>query len=215
MPRRDRRRDMARRRRVRDMRARRDRARDMGYDSAYDRAYDRGYYGSDGADYDYAGRGRGDSARRRGDRGDYADYGDYGYDMESDYARRRDRARRRRDSRRGGRDYASDEDYLEDDELMEWAKELLKDVEEKDKQMMTRENIIKRAKEMGIEFEDFTEDELVVTTLVMYTDYSKTLGSGNIDLFIKLAKDWLCDEDAEVQYGEKLAVYYEEIVTGE
>lgn len=46
----------------------------------------------------------------------------------------------------------------------------------------------------------------------MYTDYKNTLGKGNVDIYIRLAKDFLCDEDASVKYGEKLAVYYEDIV---
>lgn len=213
MPRRDRRMDMARRRR--DMR---DRRRDMR--SRRDRRYDMGYYGGDGnSEYsgrydstmysdDYARGGRRSQSGRESDR-----HYEYPYYMnEYDYAGRR---MGRRDYNRYGRDYGSDEDYLEDEELMEWSRELLREVEEKDKAFLTRENITKRAKEMGITFDDFTEDELVVATLMVYTDYSKTLGTGNMDLYIRLAKDWLCDEDAEVQYGEKLAVYYDEIVMGD
>lgn len=66
--------------------------------------------------------------------------------------------------------------------------------------------------DIRVEFNKFNEDEFYVTVLMMYTDYKNTLGKGNVDIYIRLAKDFLCDEDASVKYGEKLAVYYEDIV---
>lgn len=212
MPRRDRRRDMARRRRMRDMRSRRDRRYDMGYyDGNYDSEHYSRYDSTMYPEHDYARMGRRSQSSREYDRHYEYPY----YVMENDYTRMGRRDYRGRDYNRYGYDYESGEDYLSDEELMDWSRELLKDVEEKDKAFLTRENITRRAKEMGINFDDFTEDELVVATLMVYTDYSKTLGTGNMDLYIRLAKDWLCDEDAEVQYGEKLAVYHDEIVMGE
>ena len=35
-----------------------------------------------------------------------------------------------------------------------------------------------------------------------------------LEVYLRLAKDWLCDEDTAVQYGEKLAVYYDAVVEG-
>ena len=110
-----------------------------------------------------------------------------------------------------GYDYGDDE-FLSDEELMDWSRELLRDVEEKDKPIMTREHITQKAKEMGIQFKDYTEDELVVATLMVYTDYKKTLGTGNVDLYIRLGRDWLEDEDSELKGGEKLAAYYDEVI---
>lgn len=68
--------------------------------------------------------------------------------------------------------------------------------------------------------EDRKNDEGIMFTLhlsrkryyAINTDYKNTLGKGNVDIYIRLAKDFLCDEDASVKYGEKLAVYYEDIV---
>ena len=77
------------------------------------------------------------------------------------------------------------------------------------------EKVIKRAYDMSIEFDKFSEEEFYVTVLMLYTDYKDTIGKGNAEIYIKLAKDFLCDEDAELQYGEKLAAYYEDIVIGE
>ena len=74
--------------------------------------------------------------------------------------------------------------------------------------------IMKKAQEMGIKFDKFTEEEFYTTVLMLYSDYKSSLGTANADIYLKLAKDWLCDEDAEMQYGEKLAAYYESVVEG-
>lgn len=203
-------------RRMRDMRrSRRDSRRDMARGG---RGRDRNY-GSDYGDYGYdmeydmarggrGGRGGRDSARGR-------DYGDYG---RGDYGRG-DYARGGRRSGRDSRDYGYDYDYdyadgLEDEELMEWSKELIEGVEPNMKQHFTKEAFERKAKELGINDDKFEYAELYTTTLMLYDDYKKTLGSGNIDLYIRLAKDWLEDEDSELKGSEKLATYYDEIVCG-
>lgn len=239
MPRRDRRRmrDMARRR-MRDMRnpygsrggyvvsdrrdyasRRMDRNYEMDYAGRYgDREYDSNYDYTDYPEYDYARGGRSSQSDREYDRHysypmmyeDYARTGrnrDRGYSDMTDYARGRGRDR-------GYYDYY-DGDYLEDEDLMEWSKKLMKEVEENDKQFFSKENIERKAEEMGIKFDKFSFPEFYTTALMMYTDYHTTIGSGNMEVYLKLAKDWLCDEDAELQYGEKLSAYYESIVEGE
>ena len=158
--------------------------------------YDDGYY--DGR--------RGEMRNSVGGRGgrDGHDYPmDYmGYDRRRDY--------------RGYRDYAGDYgEKLTRDELDRWSRELMSSVEEKDRQMFSKENVLKKAREMGIKFEEVSEDEFYVTTLMMLTDYCKTLGTASMDLYLKLAKDWLWDEDADVQGGEKLAVYFDNVIAGE
>ena len=112
-------------------------------------------------------------------------------------------------------DYAGAESpYLTDQELMEWDKRLLDSMEEHAKQSFKKEQVLKEAKEVGIRFDKFTELEFYVTVLMMYTDYHKTLGTANHDIYFKLAKDWLCDEDTALQYGENLAAYHDKVVMG-
>lgn len=157
--------------------------------------YFSGYYGGGEEDFARGGRGRGRDRAMN-------DYGmDYEYDM----------------ARGGRRDYGYDYggEMLEEKEIQHWTKKLEKEVEEKDKQFFTKENIKKKAEEMGIKFDKFSMEEFLVTTLMMYTDYCKTLGTANMEIYLRLAKDWLCDEDAGVKYGEKLAVYYDNIVDPE
>ena len=131
---------------------------------------------------------------------------DYGYDMNYDMRGRYDY----------GYDYAGDYgENLTREELEQWKKKLTNELDEKDKQFFSKENITNKAKQMGINFDKFTEEELEVATMMVYTDYCKTLGTSNMDLYLRLAKDWLEDEDVAVKGGEKLAIYHDCIVEGE
>ena len=165
----------------------------------YDREYRNQIGGGDSAysrrDYEMDNRGRvpfelyGNVNMR-----DYADYNrQYDYDSMMDY---------------GG------DETLSDRELMDWSKKLLKEVPEQYKNYFSLENMEKKAKEMGIEFKDFSFSEFYTTVLMMVTDYSKTLGMSNIDIYMRLAKDWLCDEDSSLQYGKKLSAYYDSVIEG-
>ena len=143
-----------------------------------------GYYGMPEQDY---GRGReygyGDMRSRR----------DYGYDYGYGYG-----------------DYG---ETLSEKELDEWCKKLKGQLDEREKQMFSKEMITQKAKQMGKEMKGFGEKELEVVCLMLYDDYKRSVGQ-NPDLIIKLAFDWLNDEDAKVRGAEKLAVYYDEIVMG-
>ena len=145
-----------------------------------------GYYGMPEQDYGRGGR----------------DYGYPMYDMRGGY----------------GRDYGYDDygDYgetLSEQELEHWCKKLKAQLDEREKQMFSKEMISQKAKQMGKQMEGFGEKELEVATLMVYTDYKQTIGQ-NPDLAIKLAYDWLTDKDVAVKGAEKLAVYYDEIVQG-
>lgn len=168
--------------------------------------------------YDYA-----DGARGRG--GDrmprqYPEYDmDYAmdYDERSDYDMRRDGAdMRRRRSQSTGR-YMRDrhmtgESKLPEEDIEKWTKSLLSEMEDKDRQQFRMDGVVKRAQEMGIVFEKFTPEEFYVTVVMLHTDFSKALGAASMDTYLKMAKAWLCDPDAALRYGKKLAAYYEEIV---
>lgn len=103
----------------------------------------------------------------------------------------------------------AEEGMLTDRELDKWADRLLREVEEKDKPFFKFENIKNRAETMGIKFDEFTPMELLVASLMEYTDYAKTIGTANMDVFIRLGKDFLCDPDSDLKGGEKLAAYYD------
>ena len=167
--------------------------------------YFNGYYGMGEEDFARGGRGGG-----RGRGVDRAGGRDYGYD---DYGMDYARGGRGRDY---GYDYAGDYgENLTKQELEHWKKKLMEKVDDKDKQFFSKENLTQKAKQMGIELEKFSAEELEVATLLMYTDYGKTLGTSNMDLYVRLAKDWLEDKDVAMKGGEKLAVYFDCIVEGE
>lgn len=129
----------------------------------------------------------------RGGRGKGRDYGyDYGYDYAGDYGER-----------------------LTEEELKEWKERLLKEVDSNERQFFTKEQIGQKAKQLGVEMKDYNEEELVVATAMVYTDYCKTAKKyigNNMNFFIELAKDWLEDKDSAVKGGEKLAIYYDCII---
>lgn len=170
-----------------------------------DRRYDRDY-GYEGC---YEGEFRGmsrrderfDDERRPRDYGDYrGGREDYGYPQYHDY---------------GYRDYNYPDyggGYLSNEEIKHWKHKLYEEIDKGEREMLSDEKILKRAKEMGVHYDNFSEEELIVTTLMMFTDYCKTLGKANIDMYIKLAKDFLDDKDANVKYSEKLTAYYDHIV---
>ena len=170
--------------------ARYDRAR---YDSA--NRYDRAHY--DGAEYrpiEIMGRFGGyysmdESDYRRGDynRYDYNRYNDYGgYGM----------------------------DYAENDDLKYYEKKLLSQLDEKQKMMLKKEEVIKKAEQNNVRFEDYDEEEFYIVVLMMATDFGKTLGSSSPDTYIKMAKNWLEDDDASLKYSDKLYEYLDRIVDG-
>lgn len=119
------------------------------------------------------------------------DYGmrDYGYDM-NDY------------------DYASeDKEYRED--LKEWCKKLKKH----DKFGMPKEDIISQARQMGVKFDKFDEEEFLTTYYMMMSDYKMDM-LNSPQAYMILAKQWLDDEDSELKGSEKLCAYLYEIVKG-
>lgn len=114
-------------------------------------------------------------------------------------------------------DYADYGDYgetLSDKELEHWAEKLKRELDEQEKQMFHRDNVSQKAQQMGLQMHGFGEKELYVTTLMMYTDFKDVIGR-NPDMAIRLAYDWLKDDDVAVKGAEKLAIYYDEIVLGD
>lgn len=179
---------------------------------------------------------------RRRDRNYEMPEEDYGYDYNQDYAR--GRMNRQRDMRgsypfelmgrvgyeemydpyiqdmgydyargRGMRDYAEGS-MLTNRELMDWSQKLMQELEEKDKAYFKYDNIEKKAKEMGMTFDKYSFDEFYTTVLMMVTDYCKTLGTANPDVYLRLSKDFLEDKDSALKYSDKLSAYYDYVIMG-
>lgn len=196
MPRRDRRerymRDRASRKNYRS-------GRDYGYQMDY--AYD-----------DSERRYRYDAARSR-DRYQHEDYdmdyeqprksrGVYDSNMRGDYAK--NGIGRPREYRR---DYASDDydkEYHED--LQKWADNLKK----YDRFNMPKEQLLSSAKQMGVNFNDYDEEEFYTIYLMHVSDYP-TL-SNEPHVYLGMAKSWLEDKDLDIEPSEKVCKYLYEIV---
>ena len=123
------------------------------------------------------------------------DYGDYGYDNRMDYG--------------------EDETMLSKEELEEWVEELMQDFDSREKEMFKKDKVMKRAEDLSIKFDHFKPEEYYATAIMLYKDYKKTLGTANVDIYLRLAKDWLMDDDVEMKHGEKLAAYYDNVVMAE
>lgn len=141
---------------------------------------------------------------RRGGR-DYNYTPDYG---EMDYARRGGRYDMAYDGADyGGMDYGK-HNQLDEHTLEMWAREMLQEIEPVHHAKFKMDVVVKKSEEMGIRFDKFTPHEFYTTVIMLVSDFGKTLGMTNVDIYTRLAKDWLCDPDAGVRYGEKLAAYY-------
>lgn len=143
---------------------------------------------------------------------DYARSGrrDYGYDMGNYYNRQSmDYGYSRYDY---GYDYGEDE-RLSEEELEHWCKKLKEQLDDREKQMFSKEMITQKAKQMGKEMKGFNEEEFYCTVLMIFSDYKSSIGA-NPDLAIKLAYDFLTDKDSEPKGSEKLALYHD-LVMGE
>ena len=111
-------------------------------------------------------------------------------------------------------DYGDYGETLSEKELEHWCEKLKKQLDDQEKQMFHKDMISQKAKSMGMQMQGFGEKELEVATLLAYTDYKRTIGK-NPDMAIRLAYDWLTDDDVAVKGAEKLAVYYDCIVEGD
>lgn len=163
---------------------RRDRAMDMEYDyPKYDSRYDSRY-----------------SPEHRGQ--DYH----YGYEQHREYYRPMEHPMYDYNMR----DYAHEDmekEYKED--LHEWIEKLKK----KDRFGLSKEAVIQKAKDMGVNFNEIHEMEYYAMYLAMVSDYPQI--SNDPHLYLAMAKDFIFDDDIQVSPSEKVCIYLYKIVLGE
>lgn len=139
---------------------------------------------------------------------------DMNYDRNMDYARG-GRGRGRDYGYDYRMDYGEDETMLSKEELDDWIEELMQDFDAREKEMFKKDKVMKRAEDLSIKFDHFKPEEYYATVIMLYKDHKKTLGTANVDIYLRLAKDWLMDDDVEMKHGEKLAAYYDNVVMAE
>lgn len=166
----------------------------------YNRDYNRADYEMDSRNNQYDRQHNRDYARRVG----YFDYNDdYRYDMRGyDYNRGRDYNYDMR-----GRDYAEEDFKLTNSDIKKWEKA----IRESGGSIFGKEQVEAVARQSGIKFDEFSPELLTVVASALKSDYGKTI-NGDVSLFIKLAKDFLCDDDFDGTPEEKAYLYYNAIV---
>ena len=123
-------------------------------------------------------------------------YRDYNYDMRGDYRR--------------GRDYADDDyDKEYDEDLHEWIKELKKS----DRYGLSKEEVVNKAKDMGVKFDEYDEEEYYAIYLMHVSDYPFIANEPHT--YLAMAKAWLEDKDLEIDPSEKVCRYMYEIAMAE
>lgn len=219
---------------VSSRKGRRDRA-NMNYDMA--RGGNRGYDRTMDMGYDYAKYSGGYDSRYGSQRGNqdghypYQRYGEYHRPMDFEMygygiggIRPMDYARGGRDNAMGdmrydygypypdmrGMDYASEDMEKEwKEDLKEWCEELKK----YDRFNLPKDQVINQARQMGLKFQDYNEEEFYTTYLMKISDDEDSLIS-NPQMAIIMAKNFLEDKDSKLKGAEKLCAYFYEVIEG-
>lgn len=105
-------------------------------------------------------------------------------------------------------------DYASEDMEKEWKEHLKKWCEELkryDRFNMPKDQIIQNARQMGLKFENYNEEEFLTTYYMVISDDEDSLIS-NPQMAIIMAKNWLEDKDSKLKGAEKLSAYYYEVI---
>lgn len=165
-----------------------------------------------------------DSARRRGRNYDRYDYPEHmSMDNARTYARPMDSTYDRYHEHHGqlmyptsyevghyiydSRDYDDMNEYHKD--LEEWIHKLKRH----DRFNVTKEDAIRKAKEMNVKFDMFDETEFYATYLMMVSDFKHVANDPH--MYLAMAKEWLEDADIIRRGSEKVCAYLYTIVLGE
>ena len=198
-----------------------DRAMDMNYDMArsgrnrgYDRTMDMEYdYTKYNGEYDsrYGRERRNQDGHypyeRYGEHNRPMDFEMYGYGIGG--FRPMDYARNNRGRDYGIYDYSSDDMEKEwKEDLHEWTEKLKKH----DRFNVPKDQLIHKARQMGVPFDSYSEDEFITVYYMVMSDYPQIANEPHS--YLALAKDWLHDKDSKLQGADKLCAYYYEVVEG-
>ena len=171
-------------------------------------------------------RRRMDHARRRGrnyDRYDHSEYdrmGTYvshpGY-MDSRYDRHHEyHGQYMYPTAYGVGHYIYEPDGRDYDDMHEYHKELeawIHKLKAHDRFGVRKEDILHKAKEMGVQFHDFDEMEFYAVYLMLVSDFKHL--SNDPHQYLSMAKEWLEDDDIKRRGSEKVCAYLYTIVLGE
>lgn len=117
----------------------------------------------------------------------------------------------RQDRMDGTYDYSSEDVEKEyEHKLHEWIEKL----QSKNRfRQHTKEHILQQAHNMGVRFEEFDKEEFYAIYLMHVSDYPTI--SNEYNMYIRMAKDWLEDDDIPISPSEKVCKYLYTIVLDE
>lgn len=148
-------------------------------------------------------------------RGEYRRGADYREDGRRDYAEGYERDERYGEYRR---DYHDDEPLkIKERDAKEWEHRL-KNADGTSGIKFSKEQVRAIATQEGVKFDKFSEEDLYLTSNMMYSDYcivARKYGVDRPDFYVCMAKAFLCDADFDGEPSEKLAMYYYCIVDGD
>lgn len=184
-----------------EMDSRRSRRRDYEMDSRRDYGQDyRRDYGQDYRRNDYN---MNDGHYRH----EMPSYSMYGQVMPYDYGRDYGRDYRDYDYDDEDDDYASGEEEYKK-ELEKWSHKL----KQHDRFNINKEEVIKKAKEMQVQFNDFNEDEFYAIYLLYLSMHKNQFNDPH--MYIKMAKDFLSYQGFKLNPSETVWVMLNDIVLG-
>lgn len=122
------------------------------------------------------------------------DYNDYREDYrEADYYRGR------YDEGYNGSDYHEADNYYHND-----LKRVREQLKRKDKFNLPDKEVIEKARQMGVNFNEFEEDEFLFAYNLMMSEFGTIANEPH--KFIAMAKNWLEQDDIKVSPSEKVAI---------
>lgn len=106
-------------------------------------------------------------------------------------------------------DYSSEDmEHEWKEDLHEWTEKLKKH----DRFNVPKDQLIHNARQMGVKFDSYNEEEFLTTYYMVMSDYPQIANEPHS--YLALAKDWLHDTDSKLQGADKLCAYYYEVVEG-
>lgn len=146
----------------------------------------------------------------RMDHRDYGDYNDYNYDR-GDY---RDYGRNTyvRGHYRDYGDYDMASEQGGEQKYHQDLKRLIEELKSKDRFNIKMEDLINQAKQMGVRFEDYTEEEFYLAYLMIMSTFKNAANDHR--MYLSMTKDWLESHITKFKGSDKICAYIYEIVKG-
>lgn len=176
-------------------------------DRAYQRRDGRNPYGSRGG---YVNSQRDNSYNDMAYNKGYDRYNDFRNNNMNDF---RDYRSNNRDYDYNNNDFNSFDYAMEEKEYKKDLEMLIEKLKKKDRFNISKEEIIRKARQRGVKFNGYDENEFYATYLMFVSDYKKSILEPNIA--ITQAQEFLEDDDISVSPSEKFCIYMYKIIMGE